>query len=175
MKAFTGIWATFDSLDYLLASIDALKEKDIRPAIIHAPFNISGKVKLDHTAKPELSHFALTGSVLGAVGSFYLIWKMSVEWIQPLSAKPIVSILTMIPIAFEVTILLAVVFILIGILALGRNITRRTPTPKSEEYRNYTRFTKDRFGLVLACEEAEISDLKMLLNHHQAEEVFVEK
>ena len=175
MKSFTGIWATFESLDHLLASIRALKAKDIKPVRVHAPFNISGKVSLDRAMKPELSHFALTGAVLGAVGSFYLIRKMSIEWIQPLSSKPIVSLLTMIPIAFEMAVLLAVIFLLIGILTLGVLTNRQKSFPKSEEYKNYTRFSRDRFGLVLACKETEMPALNDLLIDHQAEEVFIEK
>ncbi len=175
MKSFTGIWATFSTLDHLLASIDALKEKDLEPETVHAPFNISEKLNSDHSKGLGLGHFTLTGAILGAFGSFYLILIMSVEWIQPLSAKPIFSLLTTIPIAFELTILFAVIFLLVGILVLGIKANWRMPLPASEAYKTYKRFSRDRFGLVLACNEAEISALKSLLQNHHAEEVFIEK
>ena len=175
MASFKGIWATFYSLDHLLASINSLKEKGVEPVTVHAPFNISKKLSTDPPTKLKLNHFALLGALLGTIGSFYLIQKMSIEWIQPLSAKPIVSFLTTMPIAFEVTILMAVVFILVGLLVLKTKNTSRMPLPNSEEYKNYTRFSRDRFGLVLACKESEIPALKNLLNDHQAEEVFIEK
>lgn len=175
MNSFTGLWATFNSLEHLLDSIDALKEKEIEPVTVHAPFNISGKIKIDRSTGLTLGHFTLAGAIVGTLASLYLIHKMSIEWIQPLSAKPIVSLITTIPIAFEVTIFMAVISLLIGILVLGVLTNRQKSFPKSEEYRNYKRFSRDRFGLVLACKETEIPALNDLLIDHQAEEVFIEK
>jgi hypothetical protein len=175
MNSFTGVWVTFQSVEALSAAIHALRAKRIEPVVIHAPFNISGKHPPGNSPTPNLSQFALAGAVSGTFGSLLLMVTMSLEWIQPLSAKPIVSLLTMVPLAFELSIFSAVLFILLGLVVVSATKKNQTNLPTSQDYKGYSRFTRDRFGLVVACDASGISELKDLFSELQAEEVFIEK
>ena len=175
MKTFQGVWATFDSPKKFNAAYAVIKDKTGTRLFCHLPF-----VHREFTCQKRHSSFnvvkicALLGGILGALGSFYLIYRMDLGWIQPLSAKPIFSPLAILPVVFELTILVSVICTLLAVIGLTWHDRLRRPTPSSKHYLDYKRFTRDRFAIVVHCDPGQIYAINEIFRQHQAEEVFIE-
>ena len=96
---------------------------------------------------------------------------MTLSWILPVSGKPVISIPIMGPIAFELSVLLSIFFTAGAIVLLILKDTLRHPGPISKKYKDYNRFMRDRFGVVVACEENQLSAIESIMKKYQAEEV----
>ena len=96
---------------------------------------------------------------------------MSLDWVLPVSNKPIVSLLPYTIIAFEMMVLLSAYGTIAGIIVLAFLETRKYTFPQSSKFKNYDRFTHDRFGLVVRCEKEELVKLEKIIKKHQPEEI----
>ncbi len=81
------------------------------------------------------------------------------------------SIPIMIPIAFELAVLLSIFFTAGAIVLFIVRDTLRHPGPLSQKYKEYDRFMRDRFGIVVACEADQLSAIESIMKKNQAEEV----
>jgi hypothetical protein len=99
---------------------------------------------------------------------------MALDWILPVSGKPIVSVPIMGPIAFELSVLMAIYFTMGAIFLMILRDTWKHPVPQSRKYKNYDRFMRDRFGIVVACGNDDLEKLEYIFKKHQAEEVNLE-
>jgi len=88
------------------------------------------------------------------------------------SGKPIVAIPPFTIIGFELTILLAALFTLKGLIVLIIKDSLKNPLPKA--LKKYVRFQRDRFGIVVACDPSQSSVFEELMKKHGAEEVYIE-
>ena len=95
------------------------------------------------------------------------------DWVLPVSGKPIVAIPPFTIIGFELTILFTAIHTLLGLAILGIIDSFRFPIPNSAK--KYTRFQRDRFGVVVRCDEARIDEFEAIMKKNGAEEVHVEK
>ena len=93
------------------------------------------------------------------------------DWVLPVSAKPIVSLPAFTIFGFELMVLLGGVFTAIGILALGFIDLNRKRMPGSSKFKGYGRFSNDRFGVVVRCEESQAGTVEKLMKAHNVEEV----
>ena len=92
---------------------------------------------------------------------------------MPVSGKPIVAIPPFTIIGFELTILFTAIHTLLGLAFLGIIDSFRFPIPK--EAKKYTRFQRDRFGVVVRCDSDKLDEMKEIMKKNGAEEVHVEK
>ncbi len=173
-KRFTGVWATFEFLDDTCSSIQSLKESGFNKLTTHTP---CPRHEIDHALGDPQSRvpFAtLTGAFFGfGVAVLVVVW-MTLDWILPVSAKPVVSVPIMGPIAFEFSVLMSIYFTIGAMILLIAKDTFAHPVPKSKKYRQYNRFLRDRFGVVVLCGADDIPKVEGILKKHQAEEVNLE-
>jgi hypothetical protein len=174
MRRFTGIWATFKSIGDVNSALTALSDVKTDQLTIHSPYTELLPESQLLWSGNNLKYFSLAGGIIGVLLSLYMIVNLELTWIRPLSAKPILSPLTMVPVAFEMTILAVVIFTLVGIVMLTVADRFLNPLPGSDAYLTYRRFTRDRFGIVVLCKESVIPSVKQIVTNHQAVEVFVE-
>ena len=76
-------------------------------------------------------------------------------------------------IGFELTILFTAIHTLAGLAILGIIDSFRFPIPNSAK--KYTRFQRDRFGVVVRCDAARIDEFESIMKKNGAEEIHVEK
>ncbi len=100
--------------------------------------------------------------------------KMALDWILPVSGKAIVSVPNMVPIAFELSVLVSIYFTMGGMFLMILRDTRKHPVPQSRKYKDYDRFMRDRFGIVVAGGNDDLEKLENIFKKHQAEEVNLE-
>ena len=112
--------------------------------------------------------------IFGALGIFFgfgmTAW-MSMDWVLPVSGKPIVSIPAFTIFGFELMVLLGGVSTAIGIIVLGFIDLNRKRMPGSPAFKGYGRFSNDRFGVVVRCDETQAGSVEKLMKDHNVEEV----
>ena len=172
MKKFTGVWGIFENLDETTESIEQVREQGVQPTVLMA----CPRHEIDHAlGNPStiVPWIALAFGALGCLIGFSLpAWTAS-DWVLPVSGKPIVAIPPFTIIGFELTILFTAIHTLAGLAILGIIDSFRFPIPNSAK--KYTRFQRDRFGVVVRCDAARIDEFESIMKKNGAEEVHVEK
>jgi len=173
-KSFTGMWATYEYLDDLCSAVSELRRAGFSHLTTHAP---CPRHEIDHALGDPQSRVpfgTLVGMLCGFALAVSIMIGMSMEWFIPVSGKPIVGVPIMGPVAFELSVLTAIYFTIFTMIALIIRDTLKHPMPKSKEYKNYNRFMRDRFGVVVPCTKEEYSQAETIIKRYQAEEVYCE-
>jgi len=171
---FLGAWATFEYLDDTCAAIQELKTEGFDQITTHTP---CPRHEIDHALgnpQSRVPFATLAGAFVGFGLAVLIITKMALDWILPVSGKPIVSVPIMGPIAFELSVLVAIYFTMGAMFLMIIFDTWKHPVPKSSKYKGYNRFMRDRFGIVVACGTHDLDKIENIFKKHQAEEVNLE-
>ena len=161
----SGLMGIFAYRDCLQAALKALKKNRVDIQAVYSPVPLH-EVEETLSAKPSsVRYFTLTGALLGIVTGIFLSAYTSLQWNFIVGGKPVVSYVPMVIVAFEFCILLAIVFNLLGML-----INSRLPRLSIPVHYD-TRFTQDRFGILVQCAAAERETVAALLKQSGAEEV----
>lgn len=169
-KAFKGIWGSFEYIDDATSLIETLR-KDGRDYSVLAP---CPRHELSHAMGDPSSPIPFVTLVFGALGIFFgfgMTSWMSMDWVLPVGAKPIVSLPPFTIFGFELMVLLGGVFTAIGIILLGFFDLYRKRMPGSAKFKDYGRFSNDRFGVVVRCDESQADPMEKLMKDHNVEEV----
>ena len=126
----------------------------------------------DHTLEqiigPRVSAvrlFTLAGGILGCAAGFSLPIHTVSAWPLIVGGKPLIAIPAFVVIAFELTILLGAIGGMLGFLLLAR-LPHLARTPLRDP-----RFTRDCFGVEVACDEKGAAAVRSLLGEAGAIEV----
>jgi Alternative complex III, ActD subunit len=115
--------------------------------------------------KSKVRAFVLTGGITGVITGLALTIGTSMEWNLVAGGKPIISWPPFIIICFEL-------MILFGGLSAVLSFMFNAEIPAMEPARGYSsRFSEDRFGIVVKCEEADAGRVETILKDAGAEEV----
>ena len=169
--AFKGIWGTFEYIDEAAAVIRTLRGEG-KECSVMSPFYHH---ELHHAIGEDVqSRIPFITLVFGGIGIFFgyaLTSWTAMEWVLPVSAKPIVSIPPFTIFAFELMVLLGGVFTAFGIGVLSLIDLQRQKLPTSNRFREYGRFSNDRFGVVVRCYESDADKMEKLMRDYNVEEV----
>lgn len=171
---FLGVWAAFEFLDDTCAAIKELKTAGFDQITTHAP---CPRHEIDHALgnpQSRVPFATLAGAFVGFGLAVLIITRMALDWILPMSAKAIVSIPNMGPIVFELSVLVAIYFTMGAMFLMILWDSRKHPVPKSSKYKDYDRFMRDRFGIVVACGNGDLEKIESIFKKHGAEEVNLE-
>jgi hypothetical protein len=173
-QKFCGVWGTYEFLDDTCETIKELKKSGFDRITTHAP---CPRHEIDHAlGEPQsrVPFFTLIGAFFGFGLAILIIYQMTLSWILPVSGKPVISVPIIVPIAFELSVLLSIFFTAGAIVLFIVRDTLRHPGPVSRKYKDYNRFMRDRFGIVVACEENQMPVIANIMKKYQAEEVYSE-
>ncbi len=121
----------------------------------------------DAIGKPKspVRAFVLTGGILGVLTALAITIGTSWEWNLVVGGKPIVSWPPFIIIIFELMVLFGGISAVLGFLFNAR-------VPAFEIEKGYSsRFSEDRFGIIVRCAEGESARIESILREAGAEEV----
>jgi len=170
MKPFKGVWGAFAYLDEAAAVVAHL-HKEGRDISVFSP--CPRHELYDAMGRPQ-SRLPWITLVFGGLGIFFgyglPIWT-ALDWVLPVSGKPIVGIPAFTIFGFELMVLLGGVATAASIFAFSHFDLFRWRLPRSEKFRSYNRFSNDRFGVVVRCEDAEAEGVEKLMREHSVEEV----
>ncbi len=173
-KRFCGVWATFEFLDDTCAAIRELKSAGFSKITTHAPCPRHEIAHALDDPQSKVPFATLAGAIFGFAVAVIIIIKMSLDWILPVSGKPVVSVPIMGPIVFEMSVLIAIFFTAASMAVFVLRDSWKHPVPGSSKYKKYNRFMRDRFGIVVACGQSDRRRIEEILQNHQAEEVNLE-
>jgi hypothetical protein len=161
-----GLIGVFTYPDDLVSALKTSKKEGLKILTAYSPVKYEAISEVLGKKSSPVKYFTLTGAILGILTGFGLGFYTSMQWNLIVSGKPVSPIPPYIIIAFELCILIGVLFNLGAVLLFSRI---PWPTPKS--YYD-PRFSEDRFGAVILCDEPEKERVRKILTEAGAEEVY---
>jgi hypothetical protein len=151
-----GLLAEYDSVDDVVAAARAVRRAGFLRWDVHSPFPIHG-IDFAMGIKPTiLPWLVLAGGLTGLVGGLALQWYTnSHDYRFFISGKPVFSLPAFIPVTFELTILLAALTAVFGMLILNRLPRLYNPLFKHERFR---RVTNDRFFIYIDAKDRKFNE-----------------
>jgi len=112
----------FDSCPEFVQKVEGLLKEGVKPADIttRTPFHVHELDRLLPGQESRLRFFTLAGALAGFFLSLALMIYATLDWPLITGGKPLLSLPTLIIIAFECTILLGGIVSFLGFLYLGR-------------------------------------------------------
>lgn len=167
-----GVMGEFDTPEQLLAAARKAREAGYKHMDAYTPFPIEGlssAIGFRWTAVPLIT---LIGGVLGGVGGFALqYWCAAVTYPINIGGRSLNSWPAFIPVTFELTVLGASLFSVIGMLALNRLPQPCHPVFNVERFAAHA--STDRFFLCIESRDPKFSltDTARLLQDAHARHV----
>ncbi|MGB7343968.1 MAG: DUF3341 domain-containing protein, partial [Pirellulaceae bacterium] len=119
-KKIHGVTAEFSSVDTLLAACRRVRDAGYTKTDAFAPFAVHGIDKALGIKPTALPWIALIGGITGTTIALCMqIWMNAIDYPYIISGKPFISLPAFIPVAFELTILLASFGAFFGMWALN--------------------------------------------------------
>ncbi|HSE91577.1 MAG TPA: DUF3341 domain-containing protein [Candidatus Binatia bacterium] len=148
-----GLIAEFDQPEVLLEAARRSFAEGYRRMDAYSPFPIDGLAEAIGFHKTRLPLVVLIGGIIGCIGGFYLqYWAAVIDYPLNIGGRPLNSWPMFIPITFEVTILVAALSAVLGLLALNG-----LPMPYHPVF-NVERFqmaTRNRFFLCIEAADSK--------------------
>jgi len=169
-QPFKGVWGSFEYIDEAAAVIRAVRAEGKEFSVLAPFYHHELHAAMGHP-QSRLPFLSLTFGALGIFFGYAMTSWMSLDWVLPVSSKPIVSIPPFTIFAFELMVLLGGTSSAAGIALFSIFSQFRQRLPRSKAFKAYNRFSRDRFGVAVACEAAEADKVEKLMRQHSAEEV----
>ena len=153
--------AEFETVPAVMAASERVRDAGFSRWDVHSPMPIHG-INVSMGLRPTiLPWITLVHGVAGLLIGLFLVWWINaktVSWAPTslqgyeffVSGKPLFSLPANIPILFEMTVLLAAIGTLLGMLGLNKLPMLHNPLFKSKRFR---RVTNDRFCIVIEAQD----------------------
>lgn len=149
-KKVFGVLAEFRNPKELIDAAAAVEKSGYNKYDTYAPFPIHGMEKAMGLKKSPLGWIVLAGGLAGMIGAITLmIWVMAYEYPMNISGKPLINLPVLVPITFELTVLLSAFAATFGMFALNNLPRLHNPLFSVE------RFKKASDDGFFVCIEAE--------------------
>jgi len=148
-----GLMAEFDSPETLLEAARRAFAAGFRKMDAYSPFPVEGLAEAIGFHRSQIPLIVLIGGVVGCLGGFYLqYWVSVIDYPINIGGRPLNSWPSFIPVTFELTILIAALSAVFGVLALNG-----LPMPYHPVF-NVERFelaSRNRFFLCIEAADAK--------------------
>jgi len=115
-----GLMAEFDSPETLLEAARGAFAAGFRRMDAYSPFPVEGLAEAIGFHHSRVPLIVLIGGILGCLGGFFLqYWVAVIDYPINIGGRPLNSWPSFVPVTFEVTILLAALSAVFGVLALN--------------------------------------------------------
>lgn len=149
------------------SAIRKLKDRGFDDLTTYSPAPFPEIEEAEDPRPSKVRIFTLVGGLSGVTLGFLMQIWMSLDWPIKIAGKAFAAIPPFWIVGFELTILLGGFFTLFGLLIVGGLYPRRLDKHYS------SRFSAEEFGVVVNCEERDVSEVEMLLRGESAKEVVV--
>lgn len=144
----------FDDHERTLDAVKRLREAGFEVPDVHSPFPIHGMDEALGLRPTRLALATLIGGVLGGgLKLAFQTWVHVVDWPYNIGGKPQLSFPAMVPVTFEITVLVAS-FATLGALFVGRRLYPRLRRPAEVPEQPHPAVTDDRFVVLVLERDA---------------------
>ena len=148
----------FKSQEETLAAVEKIQKQGWVVTEVHSPIPSKSLAKALGRKKSKIGWFTLVGGIIGFFSGFSLAVFTATRWNLIVSGKPIVSWIPFFVIAFECTILFAVLGNVLGLLT-------QVGLPQKDYEKNYDpECSGTLYGIEVASTKENVDSLKELLS-----------
>ena len=164
----SAVLASFETIEAVSAAANGLRQTALQHATVYSPVYAEEFHGEAAVGESRIGFLSLAGAIIGAAAGLLLTIGTSMQWPLITGGQPIISLPPFFVISFELTILFGVIATVLGMLWGVRRSTTKTGSYQP-------RFSADRFGIQVICDESQVASVKNLLFTAGAEEVRDEK
>ena len=151
----TGLFKTQEET---LAAVEKIQEKGFQVTEVHSPIPSQALARALGREQSKVGWFTLTGGIIGFFSGFALAVFTATRWNLIVSGKPILSWIPFFVIAFEFTILFAVLGNVLGVVT-------QVGLPDKDYEKNYDpECSGSLYGIEVASMPKDVDSLKDLLH-----------
>jgi hypothetical protein len=165
MPALSRLLAVYAYLDDVRGALEVLESEGVAVETVYSPAYNHELIEALAPRPSPVRYFVLAGGLLGVLTGFTLAVYTAAQWRLIVWGKPSIPIVPTVIVSFEFCILFAVFAGLIGLLMLSR-----MPAFSIPEHFD-SRFTVDRYGILLNCPDDRHASIIQLLERSGAEEI----
>lgn len=154
-ESLYGMMAEFEEEEELVAATKRAYEAGYRQMDAYSPFPIEGLAEAMGSHWTAVPAIVLTGGIIGGLGGYFMEWFATVvDYPINVGGRPLHSWPAYIPITFELTVLVASIFALVGMLALNR-----LPEPYHPVFNapGFDHASQDRFFLCIEASDPKFN------------------
>jgi len=149
-KPLYSLTALFETPDALMHAVEETVKAGYTRYDVHAPYPLHGIERTMRLKPSPLGYFALVFGLLGAVGAVGLMtWITLVDYPLVIGGKPFWSWPAFVPVAFEVTVLLASVLTVVSMIVVFFKFPNNSHPLHDTPYMK--RVSSDGFGISIAA------------------------
>ena len=144
---YYGLLAEFDSPAAIVAATQRASAEGYRRMDAYTPFAVEGLAEALHFRRTRIPLIVLLGGLTGCLGGYFLQYYIAaIYWPVNIGGRPLNSWPMFIPVTFELTVLVAALSAVLGMLALNG-----LPQPYHPVFGvpRFARASQDRFFLCL--------------------------
>lgn len=159
-KKLFGIAALFKTPDEIIHAAKKTADAGYQKYDINSPYHVHGIERAMKLKPSKLGFitlvFGLTGSTLALL---LMYWTMSVDYPMIIGGKPFFALPAFIPVTFEVTVLLATLATVIGMITFFFRFPENVHPLHDTEYMK--KVSRDHFGLIIEASDKHFDESKV--------------
>ena len=159
-----AILGTFTNEDDLIDAAGRLRQSGYDRLTIMSPIRLEEVEEVLEVGKSPVRRYSLAGALIGAAGGFAMATASAMAFILPTGGRPIITIPPFLVITYEMTILLGVLFTL-----LGFHVVSRLPAWHDAPYK--TDYNVDRFAVLVDGDPDKLGAAEEIMRASGAETV----
>lgn len=146
----------FDEPEATVAAVRRLRGAGFDVADVHSPFPLHGADEALGLRPTRIALATLVGGLVGGIGKLaFQAWVHVVDWPMNIGGKTDTALPALVPVTFELTVLVAA-FATLGALFLRRRLfPRLVPAPAPRQ--PHPRVTDDRFAVLVVEHDASFA------------------
>jgi len=159
-KKVYGLTALFDTPDRIIDAVKKISSDGYKKFDVHTPYPLHGMDGAMKLKPSKLGYITLVFGLSGALFALlFMFWAMSIDYPMVIGGKPFFALPAFIPITFELTVLLATLSTVIGMLTFFFSFpSNNHPLIGS----NYMRsVSADKFGISIEAEDEKFDDIQI--------------
>jgi len=147
----------FDTPDAIMHAAEETANAGYTRFDVNSPYPVHGMDRAMKLKPSRLGFFALAFGLLGAVSAVgFMTWVTLIDYPLVIGGKPFWSWPAFVPIAFEITVLLASVLIVISMIVIHFKFPNTSHPLHDTAYMR--RVSSDRFGLSIQADDPKFND-----------------
>jgi mono/diheme cytochrome c family protein len=171
-----GVSALFDSPDKIISAAKKTTEAGYSKFDVNTPYPVHGMEKAMNLKPSKLGFITLVFGLSGSfIALFFMYWSMSIDYPMIIGGKPFFALPAFIPVTFEVTVLLATLATVIGMITFFFRFPENHHPLHDTNYMKQV--SKDKFGLVIEASDKnfeieKVKEFLQSLNPVSIEEIY---